>query len=566
MKKLYYADYYDKIPFGIVNKQICGCGASSFALENQDKVILIVPNVSMINNKLFQYPNARRYEKIIGIYNNVDVNSVIPQYLESTEIPKIMVTYDSFFKLVEFIDDSFHIIVDEFQCLLDDYNYRSKAINKLLDLVFKYPKLSFISATPTEKKYLPTILKSQPYTSLNWNNLTPVIVIPTQTSRVVQAVRSLIQKYKAGLIEINKNKSNSAYFFINSIDLIKTIIKKSGLLPEEVRIICSDNPKNKSKLTSRFKIQNTEDEEKMFNFVTSTCFKGSDIYSDSGIAYVISNNYNKNSLVSIDTQIYQISGRIRSRNNPFRNTIYHIFNETPLKLTQLEFSTLLASRIKDTNTLITLYKKGTEEEQLINANSFRKTGIGENYLRILEGSIEFDELLQLQEERIYDTIIKPYQSGVFIVDCYEKDSRYEVKKDNLVKTFDFCKSDSFYNICKFLIEGDISLEFVEKSYPEIAIAFNILGSKKIKALGYQKDKINREIEIIRQQDNINEAIKKQFSTGFYSLKTIKSTLTVLYDKLSFKKNATAIDIESVFNVSVSTKSINGKQVKGYNIL
>jgi len=65
---MYYSDKYSEIPYGIVNKRLCGCGLSSYALENQNNLVLVVPNISMIENKIGQYPNSRIDEKVFGLY------------------------------------------------------------------------------------------------------------------------------------------------------------------------------------------------------------------------------------------------------------------------------------------------------------------------------------------------------------------------------------------------------------------------------------------------------------------------------------------------------------------
>lgn len=51
-----------------------------------------------------------------------------------------------------------------------------------------------------------------------------------------------------------------------------------------------------------------------------------DYYSETAICFIVSNGYNKHTLISIDMDIPQIAGRIRTKSNPFRNKIVHIFN------------------------------------------------------------------------------------------------------------------------------------------------------------------------------------------------------------------------------------------------
>ena len=54
--------------------------------------------------------------------------------------------------------------------------------------------------------------------------------------------------------------------------------------------------------------------------------------------FVISNSRNKNTLLDISTDIYQIAGRIRTPENPFRNKLVHIFNTTGKRKLKLDIT------------------------------------------------------------------------------------------------------------------------------------------------------------------------------------------------------------------------------------
>jgi len=560
----YYADFYDKIPLGIVNKQITGCGASSFALENDSPVVLVVPNTSMILNKVAQYPNNRRSEPIIGIYQGVDL-STLNYYLTKVKVPKIIVTYDSFPKITQFINTDFHIIIDEFQCLLDDYSYRSTAINNLIEEALHYPKLSFISATPIHKKFLPKCLVNFPYTKLTWTNTSPIVVYPTSTNKVNLAVRNIVYKYRKGLFNVKNNagkeiKSEAAYFFVNSITLIRKIIKDSNLMPSEVRIICSNNKINK-RTFKRFGIGSTEEPEKMFNFVTSTAFKGSDFYSNNGVCFVISNSLNKYSFVSID-EVYQIAGRIRNENNPFRSIIFHIFNQSPLELSDSEFNENKKFKIKGTHYWLKLLSSTDKQELPFLLRGFKD----DEFFVLLNKDIAcYDNLKDLHETRIYHSIVKPYQLGLSVVNTYNESENFAVKK-SFIQTFDFAKSTSFTDMCKLFLEGDCSLEIIKESYPLIAEAFEKLGKRKMRALGCNKTKLRDELNNLKHEDEVYQHIKNCIKPGFYTSADAKAQLFNLYSNLEIKKLPKTSDFENALNVKLIQKLINGKRIRGYEVI
>jgi len=565
---MYYSDKYSEIPHGIVNKRLCGCGLSSYALENQNNLVLVVPNISMIENKIGQYPNSRRDEKVFGLYSEVSLTELI-NYLETTRIPKIMVTYDSFWKLLPYIDKTYHIVIDEFQDLLDAYGYRSVAINNLLSNIFSFPKLSFISATPIKREYLPKALENLPYVELEWENSVPVTVIPTCTKKPLSAVLNIITKYKLGLVEVKNHISSSAYFYINSVTLISKIIKKANLLPSEVRVVCAKTPENKKKLGKFYKIESSLDEEKMFNFFTSTCFKGSDLYSNDGISYIISNNSNINTLLTIDTDIYQIAGRIRNSNNPFKGLIYHIFNENPLKMTEENFAEFVNRKIDKTNNHLETFK-GLEGKEAHQKDFIADLNIGNtfNYLYTPDGeNLLFDNILLSQEKRVYECVIKPYQSGLHVINTYREDKNYSVECEQSMfeKSGVFLMSTNFKDVCRLLYQGKGNLIEARKEFPLLDKAYPVLGMKGLYKLGFNSFNINNALSAFDNSEVIESEIKKTFTEGFYLPSDTKVTLQQIYDNLGVIKKAKATDIEKVFNVRLQSKKSNGKVIKGYFI-
>lgn len=557
---MYYSDKYNSILLGIVDKRITGCGMSSFALENSDPLVLVVPTVAMIKNKVAQYPNSRREEEILGVYSGIN-SKEIESYLKEVDIPKIMVTYDSFFKVANLIDSTFHIVIDEFSDLLDAYSYRNKAINSLLHTLISFPLVSYISATPIDKEFLPKELVNLPYTQLEWENISPVQVEPHQTARPLYAATCIIEKFRTGTMDIiNGHKPETAYFYVNSVTMIREILDKSEMLSSECRIICSNSPENKKKLGD-YDISTSLDPEKMFNFVTSCAFKGVDIYSDLGVAFVISNNRNKNTLISIDTDIYQVCGRIRTETNPFRNIIFHIFNENPLLMTREEFDALVESKTRTTNNWLSGYNKVNDEEKEALAKGFTD----ESYLAIdEEGKVYFDELLVLLEKRIFKDVIEVYKNGLSVNSFYENSNRFELATTKSLK-LNFMVSKNAKNIIKAYCNGDIDLDSASKLCSLIDESKELMTKEDYKRLCFQPSKIRTELNNRKSGDIINSQIKAKFKSGFYPSKDIKIVLTNLYKDLGMDKKAKASDLEKIFNIKPTRKLVSNKTVAGYQI-
>lgn len=93
--------------------------------------------------------------------------SEIANYINSTDIPKILVTYDSLYKILDIIIDmdNWHIVVDEFQCILTDSSLKSVTEMNFLHGLTGIKNITFMSATPLLNKYISQmdILKDMPY-------------------------------------------------------------------------------------------------------------------------------------------------------------------------------------------------------------------------------------------------------------------------------------------------------------------------------------------------------------------------------------------------------------------
>lgn len=92
---LYLSDKIKNLPENcLFDKGKIGCGGTSLALECEDPYVICVPFLSLIDNKISQYPNKRRKEPIFAVYKDTG-KMQIKYYDRYTKNPKILVTYDS---------------------------------------------------------------------------------------------------------------------------------------------------------------------------------------------------------------------------------------------------------------------------------------------------------------------------------------------------------------------------------------------------------------------------------------------------------------------------------------
>jgi hypothetical protein len=580
---LYVSEFMSELPAGILNKKSCGCGATSVALEDKHPTILAVPLKKLITNKVAQYPNERSSSVVLGV-DGETTNDEILKYLATTSIPKIMVTYDSVPRLLNFLDSTaYRVVVDEYQELLKAYGYRDKAIINLLKAVRKHPYVTFLSATPIKPEYTPTELRNLPYTEIEWQSTTTIKPIRRKTNKPYNAIVNIIKQYKKdGYIELNGFKSYEAYFFVNSVKGIKEIIDNADLTQNQVKVICADTSNNRKTLGD-FEINEVLDPNKMFTFVTSAAFIGADFYSDSGICYIVTNYTSKNTLLDMDSDIFQICGRIRSINNPFKSVLFHIYSTSVAALSVDEFEEALEGRKQKTKQAISSYAKLDDSEKIWLQSKIEADIKGEiDYAIFNEETqeVEFNEFKYLNDKFRFDVINHIYKNGLSIRDAYIKagfdvseSQQYENYCDTFISTStkketfrdcaeEYCDLKDNGSLFNFMTSERINE--IEVMFPTIKKAYEEIGTNEMRANGYHQTKIANYITAnsTEAKNAIYFNLCKHFEVGKrYTSKEIKATMQNTYNRLEVKATAKAKDIETYFDVkAVKIGSDNGSEI------
>ena len=104
------------------------------------------------------------------------------------------------------------------------------------------------------------------------------------TSKAIKITKYILNKLVS--FSMNGNKSYEAFFFINSVTDIASILQYCELTNDEVKIVCADTDKNRTTLAG-YSISNSKSENKPFTFITSKSFEGADYFSETGICYVV---------------------------------------------------------------------------------------------------------------------------------------------------------------------------------------------------------------------------------------------------------------------------------------
>ena len=311
---------FKEIPNGYIDKTICGCGLTSIALENNLDTIIAVPTIALVDNKINQYPNERYKGSIFGVKGGIsdkDIEKYVYQQRVLKMPIKIMVTYDSLYKL-ESLFDTCKLVIDESDQLLKVTKLKITAKNKDIDVITylfniceKYKdKVSFISATPIPLKYMPKWISEIPQYKFEFSNTIKITPITMKRTHPFAALKDEIIRpiESKGSVLIGDRKINKCIIFINSVENIIKIITDCNLNKEDVAILCSDTTRNDYKIRGYNRIDKPNNLPK-YTFITSSGFEGIDLLDDTAINIVVSNTTKDCQMINLLTDLKQATSR-----------------------------------------------------------------------------------------------------------------------------------------------------------------------------------------------------------------------------------------------------------------
>lgn len=563
----------------IFNKVITGCGGTTVALSNNECYIIAVPTQELIKNKIkrddagvgtYTLQNGETRE-IFGLfgYSSYMMKKDLRDYIENHEIKKIMCTYDKMEMLLHFIDPkNYRLLVDEYHTLLKAYSFREKAINRVFSTFRMYKSFCFMSATPIMPDFKPSLLDDVEEVMAEWDNVEKITVNLQYSNKPFLTAANIINRYKAdGFIEVNGNKSYEAFFFINSVNEICKILKHCNLTNDNARIICADTEDNRKKLGD-FNISTSNSANKQFTFITCKSFEGVDYFSDSAISFVVSSASAEHTKLAIDTDIPQIVGRIRSKNNPFRNKIVHIYNRTnkdiDLITTFEEMTNITNITEEGAKQQIERYNKATTRAEKI---AIKRLINNDLILETEDGIYYNDAILKLD---LYNFKVNQiiYKSGISVRTEYQErgiqataitynKEEGEMKTENENKAISFKEAYLKALSCQDLVQRDHYLkvdlvkEAIEQLTPEEVKTARYIKKAVKELLISKNEKLNqftKAIKMIKKEMPYNE---------FVPVAKVKAILANIYEILGIKKKAKATDITAFFYAKRATKRIDG---------
>jgi len=615
------------------NKEAQHLGEVFYARNDLDEVLNIDRDLNrdLSTDKKFE----KEKEKLIGDSDisskKAELRSQIRNYfircMDEERPCKILVTYDSYRIVREVLEnmnclDNFYTVVDEFQSIFTDSRFKSDTELGFLDALKNINHLCFVSATPMIDEYLKMLpeFRDLPYYELDWSALEPERIIKPQLSihpchRITNTAVNIINSYLTGNFEktivqdeqgnFKEIISNELIIYVNSVKNICDIIRKAGLTYENTNVLCSRSFDNNSKIRKAFglkrdqiggigKVPLKHEPRKMFTLCTRTVYLGADFYSDCARSIILSDANIECLAVDITLDLPQILGRQRLECNPWKNRaeLYVKFLSSGNKRTKEDFDKYLNNKIKKTNELLNIYRgviESSAKHTLVETYQYvaKSRVYSENYVAVNTHSGNdlvpvFNNLVMISEKRAFDIQQTDYADRFRVLNKIISDG-YEIDPvtDFVNKFISYFKELPYFtDKMKYLCNTDFSnkrvLNLILSQIPlEYSTYYNILGSDKIKALGYQKSKLEKELQDIINVNPIFSDIQDKLLKEFYigqkiSLSEIKQKLKHIYKDFNYKKTPKATDLLDYFEVSecLLPRVINGekKRVKGYNIL
>lgn len=601
----------------ILNKKITGCGATTYYLKNDTPVILCCHRLQLLDCKfnddnlqnnpetsMFYYrstldwkenPGKRDKEKAkkeaLDMMKNLKLFLLDCNNPFTPKTPKILVTTDSLGKVISVLKetgelDKFTVVSDECQCIVSDSQFKLDSTLNYLQYLEDVKNVIFLTATTFEDVVYEAIdeFKDLPIVELVWKNEIQVAPKQVYVTSIYTQIHKIINDFKKnGYFEYKKEGvkdyySTEACFFLNSVKDILKVCKKEGLNPEEVNIICSKSKESelqKAGYSLGFSPK-YGDAHKTYTFITKCAFEGVDFYSTNAMTYIFSNPNLGCEAADIQTDIPQIMGRQRRKDNKFRFDAILYFQRKSKPETREEFEerenkkdSKSENLIETLNNLYNIDPEGAIDLYKSYKGDFM---FCKDYVSFnsKDHVFTFNKLAKVQEIICWKNQNETYNQKSYILE--NEETTEEVKVDDIEKIFlensDFATCMKVY--CEVLEENPELKETLEASTfipKDIKDIYNKVGGKTIKSRRYNVTDVMEKVRTADSSDKIKSAIILEFHEGDkLSNKEIKSKLSKIYKDLGLTYNAKASDIEKYFETKRNRTRVDGKQIEGLELI
>jgi DEAD/DEAH box helicase len=304
----YLSETIASLPFGMLNKQVPGIGATRLEIKDATRnSIIVFPTRALAATKSMEHGIFYVGSTFQGI-SPTSIDKILSD-IDAGLIIKIAVVADSLIALYEKLKvklhkNEFFIVLDEIDSFQTESNYRPK-LEECIDIYLEFPPDRRCLVSATLEQFSDKRLKSEAMTTIIVDNyiLSEVFVINATQSVIKAAADHIIECAQTG---------EKLFIAFNSIEGIRKILK---LLPETLvkqsGILCSLDSADKIHPYSISTIRKGLLQHRI-TFLTSAYYVGLDVLEPqrSVKTIIVADTSLPVSLLSI-SKIRQIFGRVR---------------------------------------------------------------------------------------------------------------------------------------------------------------------------------------------------------------------------------------------------------------
>jgi len=233
----------------ILNKDICGCGATEAFIRSNRPLIIAMPRKHLLFNKysqhigenifLYRFKDQQQYfcDKEPTKEELIEFDRRFIEYLRNGGT-KILATYDSLDKLTKLMKQEgvelsgYQVVVDEFQQIIGDAPFKANIEHQFYMALKKFNSVVYLSATPFLQTYLEMTdqFKGLLIIHLEWPErsiVRPKVNVIKLSTTITKKCCEIIMKYKiddvpSEVVGDERIDSQEAVFFLNDV---KTIVR-----------------------------------------------------------------------------------------------------------------------------------------------------------------------------------------------------------------------------------------------------------------------------------------------------------------------------------------------------
>lgn len=567
-------EFKEGLPFGIINKRLTDVGGTYVAMNCPHNYIAVVPFRDLATS--IQLDENNTYE-VFKLYGGI-LKKQFTEYMEKYDTKKIVVTYDSFEKLIGWLErggedlNDYKILVDEYHLILEDMDFRDEAINKLLNNVTRFNHYSFLSATPINSDFEFDFFKELPHYEVDWGKTQKISPLKIKTPNVYKAAAALINNFKEGLelddIDGNVKQVEELHIFMNSVKGIAQVCSTANIDLDDVRIICADNIRN-GIILDKYKINSISDSNKSINFYTKKGFQGCNVFSNNALVVVVSDSKLAHTLIDIETTLTQIVGRLRLNDtykNIFRHKIYHIYSTNKRVMTDEEFEEDMKNKRDES---LFIFKDLMSKDEEVRKVYLSRMNFEADFISKKGNEVYLNERKE-QLFRYKHNLKKSYKDGLTVRQAYNSSYKFIDTKQVYSKFDDIVLTKivdvKLEDLYQMFLEAE-DKEAYELEYPEFIEYEQYLTVQEMNTARWNKKKIDKLLFDKKLLRKAHKRVYDLIADGFMSSADVKQLYTRVFIELKISLNAkgTLIEDNKFMSVELASNRIDGKKVRGYEI-